>query len=94
MIRQTLRTLRRYYYQLGLDPRTFTQIPYTKLVAPVIHFFIFPYAGDDGLTGQTIKVHWSGQLLIIELKLPTSNQPVYRLCFIYYWVDQSDIFSK
>ncbi len=75
LIRQTLRTLRRYYYKLGLDPQAFTQMPYTKLVTPIIRSFVFPYTGDDGLIGQTIKVHWSGQLLIIDLKLPTSDQP-------------------
>ncbi|MFX0061638.1 MAG: zinc ribbon domain-containing protein [Candidatus Hermodarchaeota archaeon] len=76
LIRQTLRTLRRYYYQLGLDPQTFVHIPYTTLVSPSIRSFAFPYAADNGLDGQTIKVHWSGQLLIIECKLPTAERPV------------------
>ncbi|MFX0064971.1 MAG: RNA-guided endonuclease TnpB family protein [Candidatus Hermodarchaeota archaeon] len=76
LIRQTLRTLRRYYYHLGLDPQTFVHIPYTMLVSPSIHTFTFPYAADNGLDGQTIKVHWSGQWLIIECKLPTTERPV------------------
>ncbi|MFX0090356.1 MAG: hypothetical protein ACFFBD_01240 [Candidatus Hodarchaeota archaeon] len=75
-IRQTLRTLRRYYYRLGVDPQMFTHIPYTRLVSPSIHSFTFPYAADNGLDGQTIKIHWSGQLLIIECKLPTAERPV------------------
>ena len=76
LIRQMLRTLRRYYYQLGLGPQVFAHIPYTTLVSPSIHNFTFPYAADNGLDGQIIKVHWSGQLLIIECKLPIVERPV------------------
>ncbi|MFX0062137.1 MAG: zinc ribbon domain-containing protein [Candidatus Hermodarchaeota archaeon] len=68
--------IRRYYYQLGLDPQTFAHIPYTTLVSPGIRSFTFSYAADNGLDGQTIKVHWSGQWLIIECKLPTIERPV------------------
>ncbi|MFQ5980363.1 MAG: RNA-guided endonuclease InsQ/TnpB family protein [Candidatus Heimdallarchaeota archaeon] len=73
LIRQTLRTLRRYYYKLGLDLAVFSQIPYTKLVKPAIRNLVLPYAPDDG---QAIKINQQEDQLTIQMKLPTTQYPV------------------
>lgn len=78
IIRQLLRTLRRYYYRLGLDLSYFLKLPYTHLVIPSIHSSIFPYAADDGLNGQAIKLTVENQQLTIQLKLPMTKQPINR----------------
>ncbi|MFX0116887.1 MAG: hypothetical protein ACFFB3_20230, partial [Candidatus Hodarchaeota archaeon] len=78
LIRQQLRTLRRYYYRLHLELAVLLQIPYTQLVKPVIKSFVFPYAADNGLQGQTIKINWIASQLQIALKLPTTEQPLSR----------------
>ncbi|MFW9914848.1 MAG: RNA-guided endonuclease InsQ/TnpB family protein [Candidatus Thorarchaeota archaeon] len=78
MIRQHLRTLRRYYYRLRLDLAVLLKIPYTQLVKPTIKTFLFPYSADNGLQGQTIKIDWTTSRLQIALKLPTTGQPLTR----------------
>ncbi|MFQ5978392.1 MAG: RNA-guided endonuclease InsQ/TnpB family protein [Candidatus Heimdallarchaeota archaeon] len=72
LIRQTLRTFRRYHYKLGLDLTVLTQIPYTKQVHPTIRHSIFPYAPDDG---QTIKITWQDAHLSVQMKLPKTAFP-------------------
>ncbi|MHA2500444.1 MAG: hypothetical protein ACXAEL_12820, partial [Candidatus Hodarchaeales archaeon] len=75
LIRQTLRTFRRYYYKLGLDLTVLTQIPYTKQVKPIIRNSIFPYAPDDG---QTIRITWQEAYMSGQMKLPTTPHPTKR----------------
>jgi hypothetical protein len=75
LIRQALRTFRRYYYKLGLDLEVLTRIPYTHMVKPVIWSFILPFAPDDG---QLIQQEWDNDVISIRLKLPQINQPVTR----------------
>jgi IS605 OrfB family transposase len=78
LIRQQLRTLRRYYYRLHLDLAILLEIPYTQLVKPTIKRFMFPYSADNGLQGQTIKIDWTASQLQIALKLPTTRHPLTR----------------
>lgn len=73
LIRQTLRTFRRYHYKLGLDLTVLTQIPYTKQVQPTIRNSIFPYAPDDG---QAIRITWQGDQLSGQIKLPKTAHPI------------------
>jgi len=81
LIRQTLRMLRRYYYQLGLDLSVLKQFPYTAVVTPQIRSFILPYSPDDG---QAIHYAWSPHdtaqktLISIRLKVPRCTQPSKR----------------
>ncbi len=72
LIRQTLRTFRRYYYKLGLDLTVLTQIPYTKQVQPTIRNSIFPYAPDDN---QTIRITWQETHISVQMKLPKTPHP-------------------
>ncbi len=73
LIRQTLRTLRRYYYKLGLDLAVFVQLPYVKLVKPAIRNFILPYAPDDG---QAIIIDQQDEHLNLQMKLPNTRYPI------------------
>ncbi|MFX0209644.1 MAG: zinc ribbon domain-containing protein [Candidatus Hodarchaeota archaeon] len=75
LIRQALRTFRRYHYKLGLDLAVLTSIPYTKMVKPVIWSFVFPFAPDDG---QVIQQDWVNNTISIRLKLPRTNRPLTR----------------
>ncbi|MFX0172698.1 MAG: hypothetical protein ACFE9L_12345 [Candidatus Hodarchaeota archaeon] len=75
MIRQVLRTIRRYHYKLGLDLTVLTRIPYTKIVKPVIWSFVLPFAPDDG---QAIQQAWCDDVISIRLKLPKTKQPLTR----------------
>lgn len=75
LIRQTLRTLRRYYYRLGIDLTLLTTIPYTHMIRPRIHSFIFPYAPDDG---QVIQITWEKDEIAVRMKLPQTPRPVTR----------------
>jgi IS605 OrfB family transposase len=77
LIRQTLRTLRRYYYMLGLDLTVLHQFPYTKLVTPTIRSFTLPYSPDDG---KAICYDWqeADQTIRIRLKVPCQPQPLNR----------------
>ncbi|MFQ5977792.1 MAG: RNA-guided endonuclease InsQ/TnpB family protein [Candidatus Heimdallarchaeota archaeon] len=72
LIRQTLRTFRRYYYKLGLDLTVLTQIPYTKQVKPTIWNSIFPYAPDDN---QAIRITWQESHISVQMKLPKTPHP-------------------
>ena len=75
LIRQVLRTFRRYHYRLGLDIAVLTRIPYTRMVKPVIWSFVLPFAPDDG---QIIQQDWQNDGISIRLKLPTTTQPLTR----------------
>jgi hypothetical protein len=75
LIRQTLRTFRRYHYRLGLDLNVLTCIPYTKMVTPTIRSFSFPYSVDDG---QALKMEWQQDKLVLQVKLPRTKHPVKR----------------
>jgi putative transposase len=76
LIRQTLRLLRRYYYQLGLDLNVLRQFPYTAVVKPQIRSFILPYSPDDG---QAIQYDWQTEndplTIHIRLKVPCRPHP-------------------
>ncbi len=80
LIRQSLRTFRKYYYQLGLDLELLTRIPYTKMVQPSIWSFILPYAPDDG---QAIQVTCDKDEIAVRLKLPKMFQPFNKRD--WYW---------
>jgi len=75
LIRQVLRTFRRYHYRLGLDLAVLMQIPYTKMVTPVIHSVNFPYSPDDG---QALRMDWQRDNLAVKMKLPLIKHPVKR----------------
>jgi len=75
LIRQVLRTFRRYHYRLSLDLVVYKHIPYTKMVNPVIHSFSFPYSPDDG---QALRMDWQRDNLAVKMKLPQTRQPVKR----------------
>lgn len=75
LIRQALRTFRRYYYRLGLDLSVLARIPYTKMVKPFIWSFVLPFAPDDG---QAIQQDWQNDVISIRLKLPRTNRPLTR----------------
>ncbi|MHA2306086.1 MAG: RNA-guided endonuclease InsQ/TnpB family protein [Candidatus Hodarchaeales archaeon] len=75
LIRQVLRTFRRYHYRLGLEMAVFTRIPYTQLVKPHIWSFVLPFAPDDG---QVIQHDWQDDVISIRLKLPITKSPVTR----------------
>jgi hypothetical protein len=75
LIRQVLRTFRRYHYQLGLDLAVLTHIPYTKMITPVIRSFSFPYSPDDG---QALRMEWQRETLAVKMRLPHTNKPVKR----------------
>ncbi|MFX0205275.1 MAG: hypothetical protein ACFFDT_04770 [Candidatus Hodarchaeota archaeon] len=80
LIRQSLRTFRRYYYKLGLDLEVLTRIPYTKMVKPSIWSFVLPYAPDDG---QAIQYTCNNDEIIIQIKLPKVSQPFNR--YDWHW---------
>lgn len=80
LIRQSLRTFRRYHYRLGLDLIVLTRIPYTQMVKPNIWSFILPYAPDDG---QAIQLTCNKDELAIRLKLPKVSHPLDR--HDWYW---------
>jgi putative transposase len=74
LIRQTLRTLRRYYHQLGLELSVLLQFPYTTVVTPKLRSFTLPYSSDDG---QAIRYDWrDAHTLSIRMKLPCHPQPL------------------
>jgi IS605 OrfB family transposase len=75
LIRQTLRTFRRYHYKLGLDLGVLTTIPYTDMVKPTIWSFILPYAPDDG---QAIQLNRNKNEISVRLKLPKISYPLNR----------------
>ena len=75
LIRQTLRTFRRYYFKLGLDLGVLTRIPYTDMVKPTIWSFILPYAPDDG---QAIQLTRNKDEIAVRLKLPKVSHPINR----------------
>jgi IS605 OrfB family transposase len=75
LIRQILRTFRRYYYRLGVDFAVFTTFPYTKIIHPTVHSFLFPYAPDDG---QIIQLDWKKNEISVRLKLPRTTFPFTR----------------
>ena len=81
LIRQTMRTLRRYYYRLGLDLAVLATIPYTKQVTPVIHSFCLPYSPDDS---QAIELTWQQEKIAVKIKLPTIAYPVTRGDWIWH----------
>jgi IS605 OrfB family transposase len=72
LIRQTLRTFRRYYFKLGLDLTVLIQIPYTHQVHPTIRHSILPYAPDDN---QAIRIAWQETHISVQLKLPKTPHP-------------------
>lgn len=80
LIRQVLRTFRRYHYRLGLDIAVLTRIHYTKMVKPVIWSFVLPFAPDDG---QIIQQDWQNDEISIRLKLPTTTQPLTRKDWVW-----------
>ncbi len=80
LIRQVLRTFRRYHYKLKLDLVILTRIPYTKMVKPVIWSFVLPFAPDDG---QIIQQDWQNDAISIRLKVPKINQPLTRRDWIW-----------
>ncbi len=84
IIRQILRTFRRYHYKFGLDFTILTQIPYTQIVKPNIHSVVLPYSVDDGFNGQVIKIEQSKQLLTVQLKLPVCHQPLHAKDWQWY----------
>ncbi len=90
LIRQTLRTFRRYYYQLGLDLSVLKQFPYTAVVTPQIRSFILPYSPDEG---QVIQYDWQPEkdpfTIRISLKVPQCAQPSQRS----HWTWQECILS-
>jgi IS605 OrfB family transposase len=75
LIRQTLRTFRRYYYRLGVDFALLATIPYTQIVRPKIKSFLLPYAPDDG---QAIQITWQQDTITARFKLPQKAQPMTR----------------
>ncbi len=84
LIRQTLRTFRRYYHKLGLDLEILTRIPYTQMVKPSIWSFILPYAPDDG---QAIQLDSDKDIIAVRLKLPQRIYPLNR--HDWHWVSFS-----
>ena len=72
IIRQFLRTFRRFYYKLGLDIAVFLYIPYSTLVKPTIRSFSFPFAPDDN---HAIRFTWESNTITVALKLPRVSQP-------------------
>jgi len=84
LIRQTLRTFRRYYYQLGLDLSVLRQFPYTTVVKPQIRSFILPYSPDDG---QAIRYDWQPEedplTISIRLKVPCRPHPSKRSHWVW-----------
>ncbi len=75
LIRQVLRTFRRYHYRLGLDLTVLKHNPYTKMVTPVIHSFGFPYSPDDG---QAMRMDWQRDNIVVKMKLPLTRRPLKR----------------
>ncbi|MFW9917373.1 MAG: RNA-guided endonuclease InsQ/TnpB family protein [Candidatus Thorarchaeota archaeon] len=75
LIRQFLRTFRRYYYKLGMDLTFFQTMPYPTLIKPRIRNFAFPYAPDDG---QAIKITRKHTIVEVEMKLPHCEIPKTR----------------
>ncbi|MHA2215636.1 MAG: zinc ribbon domain-containing protein [Candidatus Hodarchaeales archaeon] len=75
LIRQTLRTFRRYHYRLRLDLGVLTLIPYTAMVKPTIRSFILPYAPDDG---HAIQFSRNNDQIAVRLKLPKVLHPLTR----------------
>ena len=86
LIRQTLRTFRRYYYKLGLDLEILTRIPYTQMVKPSIWSFILPYAPDDG---QAIQLNSDKDIIAVRLKLPRKIYPLSG--HDWHWVSFSSL---
>ncbi|MFX1286461.1 MAG: RNA-guided endonuclease TnpB family protein [Promethearchaeota archaeon] len=84
LIRQTLRTFRRYYYKLGLDLEVLTRFPYTQIVKPSIWSFILPYTPDDG---QVIQLDSDKDNIAVRLKLPRKSYPLNR--HDWHWVSLS-----
>ena len=80
LIRQSLRTFRRYHYKLGLDLQVLTYIPYTQMVKPTIRSFVLPYAPDDK---QAIQYSCNKDEMDIRLKLPKISQPLTKNN--WYW---------
>ena len=78
IIRQQLRTLRRYYYCTGVDLQFLQSLLYTQFVKPRLSAFVFPYAADDGLDGQSVKLEDRGTAFAVALKLPTTATPQKR----------------
>jgi IS605 OrfB family transposase len=81
MIRQVLRTFRRYHYRLGLDLAVLTQIPYTNFVKPCIWSFVLPFAPDDD---QVIQSDWQSKKISIRWKLPTTKYPIAKNEWIWH----------
>jgi IS605 OrfB family transposase len=78
LIRQHLRTLRRYYYKTGVDVQLLQSLDYTQFVRPRIRRFIIPYAVDDGQIFRLCEVQHRKSAdveLAIQLKLPLVNHP-------------------
>ena len=78
LIRQHLRTLRRYHYKTGVDVGVLQSFDYTQFVRPQIRRFIVPFAIDDGQIFKLCDVQRlrSGDIaLTVQLKLPLLEQP-------------------
>jgi IS605 OrfB family transposase len=82
VIRQILRTIRRHYYRLKLDLAILAQIPYTRMVQPVIKSFVFPYASDDG---QAIKLTCQSASIGVQMKIPKISRPKTR--YDWEWIN-------
>ncbi len=84
LMRQTLRTFRRYYYHLGLDLSLLKQFPYAAVVKPHIRSFILPYSPDDG---QAIQYDWQPEkdpnTIHIRLKVPCRPRPSQRSHWVW-----------
>jgi IS605 OrfB family transposase len=69
LIRQTLRMMRKFHYQLGLD---FRPMHYTMLVQPQFTNMTFPYGADDD---QAIKFTVTRKKIKYKIKVPRIAVP-------------------